>query len=58
LLHLVGINSLECNYSFWYYSRLSLPAAVMAEPRKRPATTNVSKTRSCNYSLEAPDDEW
>jgi hypothetical protein len=23
----------------------------------RPATTNVSKTRSCNYSLEAPDDE-
>jgi len=29
-----------------------LPAAVM-----RTATTNVSKTRSCNYSLEAPDDE-
>jgi len=25
--------------------------------RPRPATTNVSKTRSCNYSLEAPDDE-
>jgi hypothetical protein len=21
------------------------------------ATTNISKTRSCNYSLEAPDDE-
>jgi len=23
----------------------------------RLATTNVSKTRSCNYSLEAPDNE-
>jgi hypothetical protein len=22
----------------------------------RPATTNVSKTRSCNYSSETPDD--
>jgi len=22
---------LNCNYSFWFYSRLSLPAAVMAE---------------------------
>ena len=24
---------------------------------QRPVTTNVSKTRSCNYSLEAPNDE-
>jgi hypothetical protein len=22
---------LNCNYSFWFYSRLSLPAAVIAE---------------------------
>jgi len=22
---------LNCNYSFWFYSRLSLPAAVVAE---------------------------
>jgi hypothetical protein len=51
---------LNCNYNFWFYSRFSLPAAVTAEweqPWQRPTTTNVSKTRSCNYSLEAPDDE-
>jgi hypothetical protein len=35
------------------YSR----ADVMFLPWQRPATTNVSKTRSCNYSLEAPDNE-
>jgi len=29
---------LNCNYSFWFYSCLSLPAAVMAQPRQRPAT--------------------
>jgi hypothetical protein len=34
----------NCNYSFWFYTRLSLPAAV------------TCKTRSCNYILEAPDD--
>jgi len=34
-----------------------LLAAVMTEPWQRPATTNVSKTRSCNYRFEAPDDE-
>ena len=33
---------LNCNYSFWFYSlRLSLPAAVIAEPLQRPATTNA-----------------
>jgi len=48
---------LNCNYSLWFYSRLLLLAVVMAEPLQRPATINVSKTRSCNYSLEAPDDE-
>jgi len=31
---------LNCNYSFWFYTRC-----------QRPATTNVCKTRSCNYSL-------
>jgi hypothetical protein len=36
---------LNCNYSFWFYLRFSLPAAVMAE------------WELCNYSLEAPDDE-
>jgi hypothetical protein len=29
---------------------------VPTEPWQRPTTTNVSKTRSCNYSLETPDD--
>ena len=48
---------LICNYSFWFYTHLSLPDAVMAQPWQRPATTNVCKPRSCNYSLEAPDDE-
>jgi hypothetical protein len=39
------------NYSFWFYSRLSLPAAAMPEWKRNShsaATTNVSKTRSCN----------
>jgi len=52
-----GFKGLNCNYSFWFYTRLSLPAAVMAQPWQRLATTNVCKTRSCNYSLEAPDDD-
>jgi len=38
---------LNCNYSFWFYSRLLLTAAVLAEWNssqawQRPATTNVS----------------
>jgi hypothetical protein len=37
---------LNCMYSFWYYSRMSLPAA------------DVNNTRSCTCSLDAPDDEW
>jgi len=41
---------LNCVYSFWYYSRVSLPAVV-------PATTHVNNTRSCKYSLDAPGDE-
>jgi len=27
------------------------------QPLQRPATTYVRKTTSCNYTLEAPDDE-
>jgi hypothetical protein len=30
---------------------------ISTQPRQQPAATHVSKTRSCNYSLEAPDDE-
>jgi hypothetical protein len=30
---------------------------VMAEPWQLSATTNVCKTRGCNYSFWAPDDE-
>jgi hypothetical protein len=37
---------LKCNYSFWFYSRLSLPADVMAEWELASA-----------YSLETPDDK-
>jgi len=37
---------LNCIYSFWYYTRMSLPAA-----------TYVCNTRSCKYSLDAPDGE-
>ena len=36
---------LNCSYSFWFYSRVSLSAA------------DVNKTRSFNYSLDAHDDE-
>jgi len=32
---------------------LWLPAAVVAQP----ATTNICKTRGCDYSFWAPDDE-
>jgi len=30
---------------------------AMAEPSQPPATKNVCKTRGCNYSFWAPDDE-
>jgi len=46
----------NCNYSLWFYIRLWLPAAAMAQPSQRqPATKNVCKTRGCNYSFWAPD---
>jgi hypothetical protein len=41
----------NCIYSFWYYSRMWLPAGL------QPATTYVNNTRSCKYSCNAPDDE-
>jgi hypothetical protein len=41
---------LNCIYSFWYYSRVSLTADVDSEPRHQPATTHVNNTRSCKYS--------
>jgi hypothetical protein len=42
---------LSCSYNFGFYSRVSLSAA------EQPTTIHVNKTRSCNYSLDAPDDE-
>jgi hypothetical protein len=55
---------LNCIYSFWYYSRMSLSANVMGElelrsnsPITLTAKTYVNNTRSCKYSLDAPDDE-
>ena len=42
----------NCNFSLWFYIRFWLLVAAMAEPSQRPATTNVCKTRGCNYSLE------
>jgi len=34
---------LNCNYSFWFYSRLSLPAAVMAECKLTVAGNDKSE---------------
>ena len=44
------------NFSLWFYVRFWLPVAVVADPSQRPATKNVCKTRSCNYSFWAPND--
>ena len=53
---------LNCSYSFWFYSRVSLLVAVMVEyeptqPWQQPTMIHVNKTRSCNYILDALDDE-
>jgi hypothetical protein len=54
---------LNCMYSFWYYSHVSLLADIEAayaeyiQPRYQPAMTHENNTRSCTYSLDAPDDE-
>jgi len=49
---------LNCMYSFWYYSHVSLPAGIEAiQPRSQPATTHENNTKSCTYSLDVPDDE-
>jgi hypothetical protein len=55
----------NCNCSLQFYIRLWSPAAVMAGWKLQfplshdscPANTNVCKTRGCNYSFWAPDDE-
>jgi len=54
---------LNCNYSFWFLLTFVVAGrchrwvgTVPTQPWQRPTTTNVSKTRSCNYNLEAPDD--
>ena len=42
----------NCNCSLWFYIRLWLPVAAMAQPSQQPATINVCKTRGCNYIFE------
>ena len=37
---------LNCNYSFWFYSRASLSAVAMAVADNE----RVNKTKSCNYN--------
>jgi hypothetical protein len=50
-------------YSVRYYSHVLLLADIEAayaeyiQPRYRPAMTHENNTRSCTYSLDAPDDE-
>jgi hypothetical protein len=46
----------NCNCSLWFYIRLWLPAAAMAEPSQRPPKKNVCKSRRCNYNFWASDD--
>ena len=41
-----------------YYSNVIFNCSTCFEPSQRPATKNVCKTRGCNYSFWAPDDEW
>jgi len=55
--HLNGI------YSFWYYTRVvagwfhGRVGTVPTLPWNQLAMTHVDNTRSCKYSLDAPDDE-
>jgi len=47
-----------CNYSFlcsWWWAVCR--SKHTTQPWQLPATTNVCKTRGCNYSFWAPDDE-
>jgi hypothetical protein len=37
----------DCNCSLWFYIRLWLPVAAMAEPSQRPATINACITAVC-----------
>jgi len=43
---------LNCNYSFWFYSRVVV-GCCHDSSRQR----HTWRTRSCNYSEDAPDDE-
>ena len=45
---------LNCTYSFRYYTRILLSVGIMGELER---SSNVCNTRSCKYSLDAPDDE-
>jgi hypothetical protein len=36
---------------------LERSSALMAEPWQQPTKIHVNKPRSCNYSLDVPDDE-
>ena len=47
----------NCNCGLWFYVRLRLLAAVMAQPWQLSAATGVWGTRGCSYSFWAPDDE-
>ena len=58
--HQEHLNSI---YSFWYYPRESLPAGFMGELEQFQLSHETSQhrpvynTRSCEYRLDAPDDE-
>jgi hypothetical protein len=43
---------LKCNYSFWFYSRLSLPVAVMAEWELAEASSHSAMTAAGNDKHE------
>jgi hypothetical protein len=42
----------NCNCSFWFYIRLWLPVAVMAQPSQRPATINYVKPQAAIIVFE------
>ena len=42
----------KLHYNFWYYTRMLLPAGIIGE-----LVRSSRSTRSCKYSLDAPDDE-
>ena len=48
---------LNCSTCFEWHAAHHQELKNMAEPWQLPTTTNVCKTRDCNYSFWAPDDE-